>query len=470
MKPFFSIILPTYNQSNFLKKSLESIFNQSFKNWELIIIDNYSTDSTKKVINSYKDKRLRTFKINNKNILAKSRNLGIKKSKSDWICFIDSDDSWHPKKLEITKNFIEQTRGDLFYHDLEFSNKYFFFKHKKIQDKSKTITKPILKYFAKNGNGIGQSSVTVRKKILKKIGLISVKKDKFSWEDFDTWIRISKVSQNFIRIPKVLGSIYVGKENISTIERQIDNANNINKNYKNLFNKFLKTEDRKKKLWWLEYPSILKNFREKDIKNFSKKISNITKPPFSITCFIFLMFLFLEFTKIYLKIKTYCNKVILFKNSPKKRIYKNYDKISYKVIKNIRNLEKTKFNNFKIPFNFIQRIKYRDRFHFIYKKKFLISYGWSTNRKKFFISETQCYLKNKNNVIFYDFKTLKDFQNKGFYKTLLYFMLQKFSSKSCYIYSLSSNRKSISAILSVGFEPIKKLTFFSEKNSSIRLN
>ena len=160
----------------------------------------------------------------------------------------------------------------------------------------------------------------------------------------------------------------------------------------------------------------------------------------------------------------------MFKNSPKKRIYKNYDKISYKVIKNIRNLEKTKFNNFKIPFNFIQRIKYRDRFHFIYKKKFLISYGWSTNRKKFFISETQCFLKNKNNVIFYDFKTLKDFQNKGFYKTLLYFMLQKFSSKSCYIYSLSSNRKSISAILSVGFEPIKKLTFFSEKNSSIRLN
>ena len=65
MKPFFSIILPTYNQSNFLKKSLNSIINQSFKNWQLIIIDNFSTDETKKVIQSFNDKRFRVFKIRN---------------------------------------------------------------------------------------------------------------------------------------------------------------------------------------------------------------------------------------------------------------------------------------------------------------------------------------------------------------------------------------------------------------------
>ena len=128
MNPFFSIILPTFNQANFLKKSIESVFNQSYKNWELIIIDNYSSDETEKVINFFKDSRVRSYKIRNKNILAKSRNLGIKKSKSDWICFIDSDDTWYPKKLEVTKNFIDQNRGDLFYHDLEFTNKNLLFK------------------------------------------------------------------------------------------------------------------------------------------------------------------------------------------------------------------------------------------------------------------------------------------------------------------------------------------------------
>ena len=131
MKPFFSIILATYNQANFLKKSLKSILSQTYQNWELIIIDNNSTDHTDKVIKNISDKRFRTYKINNKNILAKSRNLGIKKSKSDWICFIDSDDIWYAKKLEITKNYIEKNNGDIFYHDLVFTNKFFIFKKKK---------------------------------------------------------------------------------------------------------------------------------------------------------------------------------------------------------------------------------------------------------------------------------------------------------------------------------------------------
>lgn len=463
MKPFFSIILPTYNQSNFLKKSLNSIINQSFKNWELIIIDNFSTDETKKVIQSFNDKRFRVFKIRNQNILARSRNLGIKKSKSDWICFIDSDDKWYPKKLEITKNFIDKSKGDLFYHDLVFTNKYFIFKHKKIQDKSKTISSPVLNYFAKNGNGIGQSSVTVRKEILKKIGLISVKKDKFSWEDFDTWIRISKITQNFIRIPKVLGSLYVGRENISTIDRQIENANHINKYYGKLFNKFLNKNDQKKNIWWLEYPSILKNFRERDLNKFLKKISNITKPPIKTYLRIKLMEIILRFVKIYRSILNYFSIVILFKNSTDRKDHKISKNIHYKIIKNNGELKKIKFNNFQIPFNFIDRFKNKNQFHFISKKNDLISYGWSSNNSKFFISEIESYLKIRDGVIFFDFRTLEKFQNKGYYKTLLYLMLRYFKFKNCFIYSLSSNKKSISAILSAGFKINKKLTYHSKK-------
>ena len=87
-KPFFSIVLPTYNQSKFLEKCINSILSQSFKNWELLVINNNSTDNTINLIKKFNDKRIKVFNINNEGILARSRNLGIRKSKSEWICFM----------------------------------------------------------------------------------------------------------------------------------------------------------------------------------------------------------------------------------------------------------------------------------------------------------------------------------------------------------------------------------------------
>ena len=278
-KPFFSIVLPTYNQSKFLEKCINSILSQSFKNWELLVINNNSTDNTINLIKKFNDKRIKVFNINNEGILARSRNLGIRKSKSEWICFIDTDDRWYPKKLEMIKIFIEKNNGDLFYHDLEFENKYFLFLKKKIKDKSNTVTRPIIQYFVKNGNPIGQSSVVVRKKLLKKINLVSEKKDKFSWEDFDLWIRIAKKTENFVRVPKILGSIWVGKENLSSLDRQIINNQNIKKYYNELFYKFIDIKNKNKNLWWLDYPLILKEFRNRNIENFNKLIDKISKPP-----------------------------------------------------------------------------------------------------------------------------------------------------------------------------------------------
>ena len=102
------------------------ILNQTYKNWELLIINNNSKDKTYKVIKSFKDKRIRVFKIDNKGLLAKSRNLGINKARSEWICFIDSDDKWFPEKLMKVKQYIDDKEGDLYYHDLVFENKGFF--------------------------------------------------------------------------------------------------------------------------------------------------------------------------------------------------------------------------------------------------------------------------------------------------------------------------------------------------------
>ena len=462
MIPFFSIILPTFNQADFLKLSIKSILNQTYKNWELLIINNNSKDKTIDTIKQFKDHRIRIFKINNQGLLAKSRNFGINKARSKWICFIDSDDKWFPEKLMKVKQYIDHNNGDLYYHDLVFENKGFLCK-KKISDKSQTITKPILKYFAENGNPIGQSSVVVKKEILKKIGFISENKEKFSWEDFDTWIKISRITDKFIRIPIILGTIWVGPENISNLERQIFNNKKIHKYYYRIFNKFLSTKNRNKNLWWLEYPSILKDFRYNNYDSFIKRLNHITRPPFKFYLIFFCMKHIFFFIDILKKFKKFITIIILFKNK-KKNEYINLTNQNYKKISHKKNFLQLKFNNFTInKKEYFDRIKNKCEFHYLYQKKNILAYGWSSKNKKFLISEIDCKIKNKKSVIFFDFFTIKNFRNRGYYKFLLKKMLNNFKLYECFIYTNIFNFKSMRAIIKSNFEYQNFYTILKKK-------
>lgn len=459
MIPVFSIILPTFNQADFLKLSIQSILDQTYKNWELLIIDNNSRDKTSDVIKKFKDQRIRVFKINNKGLLAKSRNFGINKARSKWICFIDSDDKWFPEKLMKMKEYIDRKDGDLYYHDLVFENKGFFFK-KKIYDKSRTIKKPILKYFAENGNPIGQSSVVVKKNILRKVKCISENKEKFSWEDFDTWIKIAKITDKFIRVPNVLGSIWVGPENISNLDRQILNSYRIKKYYHKTFSKYLSPID--KNLWWLEYPSLLKNYKDKNRDNFLKTIHKISTAPLIFNFIFIYMRINLEVIDLFRKIKKIFTIIILFKNK-KNLININVSEKNYKKINTIKKLSNIKFENFQFPNIFFERIKSKNELHYIYQNKKLISYGWSSKSRKFLISEIDCKINNNKNIIFFDFYTLKKFRNKGFYKKLLNKMLINFKHHECYIFTTFLNLKSLKAINKSNFKFINFFSFFNKR-------
>ena len=90
--PLVSIVIPTYNHGNYIGKAIKSLINQTYQNWEAIIIDNQSSDQTYEEIKNYSDSRIKYFEINNNGVIAKSRNYGISISKGDWIAFLDSDD------------------------------------------------------------------------------------------------------------------------------------------------------------------------------------------------------------------------------------------------------------------------------------------------------------------------------------------------------------------------------------------
>ena len=104
----FSIIMPTFNRADFIRKAIKSVIDQTFINWELLIIDDGSTDNTKEVVSNFSDPRIRYIHQINKERSA-ARNNGIQKSKGSFICFLDSDDYYLDDFLaefykEISKN------------------------------------------------------------------------------------------------------------------------------------------------------------------------------------------------------------------------------------------------------------------------------------------------------------------------------------------------------------------------------
>ena len=100
MSELVSIIMPSFNTGRFIKKTINSVLNQTYKNWELIIVDDCSNDNTDEIVNNINDSRIRYFKNRSNVGAALSRNKALKEARGKWIAFLDSDDLWEKDKLE----------------------------------------------------------------------------------------------------------------------------------------------------------------------------------------------------------------------------------------------------------------------------------------------------------------------------------------------------------------------------------
>ena len=102
-----SVIVPNYNNAKYLEKCIRSIYDQSFKNFEIILIDDNSSDNPEKEIKKYKNfENFKFIKLKKNKGPAFVRNLGMRKSKNEYVAFLDSDDFWLPNKLEKQINFM----------------------------------------------------------------------------------------------------------------------------------------------------------------------------------------------------------------------------------------------------------------------------------------------------------------------------------------------------------------------------
>ena len=229
MKPNISIIIPTYNRVSLLKKAVSSVITQTYKNFEIIIIDNYSTDGTLKYLEQLKDNRINFYQIRNNGIISKSRNFGIYKSLGKYIAFLDDDDWWDKNKLSETK--LKLNKGfDFVYHNV------FVHGNKIKKSNLRLLKKPIFEDLYCKGNTIVTSSVVVKKKLLLDIGKMSEEKNLIASEDYDTWLKIAKITNKFFLIKRCLGHYRVSKKsfwnNNKNIKKIFKNSDQIIQNHK----------------------------------------------------------------------------------------------------------------------------------------------------------------------------------------------------------------------------------------------
>ncbi len=160
-----SIIINCFNGEKYLQQTLNSILNQKYKKFEVIFIDNCSTDSSPKIYKKIKDKRFRYFKTSKKIKLYDSRNLALKKAKGDFIAFLDADDWWNENFLNSRKNFFlsDKKFGYAFsncLHYFENTKKFEIFFKKKLP--SGYILDDLLKYYF-----VKISTIILKKELLK---------------------------------------------------------------------------------------------------------------------------------------------------------------------------------------------------------------------------------------------------------------------------------------------------------------
>ncbi len=195
--PEVSVILPTYNRDWCLERSVESVLNQSFKEFELIVVDDGSTDSTQEKLKAYSGVTILSFKTNSG--VSASRNLGLEKAQGKYVCFLDSDDSWKSNKLEKQWQFMENHLNA----QACYTDEIWIRRGKRVNPKKKhqKYSGDIFRHSLPLCI-ISPSSVMLRASVFKEIGFFD--EDMLVCEDYDFWLRLTaRYHVKFLETPLI---------------------------------------------------------------------------------------------------------------------------------------------------------------------------------------------------------------------------------------------------------------------------
>ncbi|WP_214805573.1 MULTISPECIES: glycosyltransferase family 2 protein [unclassified Exiguobacterium] len=202
-----SIITPVYNCEKYLTRTIESVQKQTYENWEMILIDDCSTDTSKEIIRKFEifDERIKYIKNQQNSGAALSRNKGIEVARGDFIAFLDSDDVWDPYKLEKQLNFMIKNKYDFSstaYNKINENNEIIL---DKISVQNEMDYKNLLKY------NCGNSTVMYNAKNIGKFFIPNIRKR----NDYLMWLTIIKKTKKIYGLNEVLASHRIRSGSIS---------------------------------------------------------------------------------------------------------------------------------------------------------------------------------------------------------------------------------------------------------------
>jgi glycosyltransferase involved in cell wall biosynthesis len=243
MNQLISVVIPTFNREKVLKRAIDSVVEQTYDNWELIIVDNNSTDNTNILVHSYKNPKIKLTSVDNDGVIGFSRNVGIRNANGHLVAFLDSDDWWNSTKLEIiSNNFDDKT--DITYHDC-----FIVTDSSKRQTNCRILKGDVLSDLIENGNTLVNSSVVAKKKSLYEVGCFSEEKEVVGWEDYHLWLKLAENNCVFHKIKGGLGYCWQGDDNFDSPERVLFNIVQIKKCFYSKYSNYLSI----KHAWWTNY-------------------------------------------------------------------------------------------------------------------------------------------------------------------------------------------------------------------------
>lgn len=210
--PFFSVIITVYNKAKFVKNTLNSALQQTFSDYEIIVVNDGSTDGSESIIQTFPDNRIHYFSKINEGV-AIARNFGIEKSKGDYICFLDADDYWFPAFLETMNKYIHKLPQQKVFAcaiEVETMNKSFAAQYS-IEKKSDY---EVLDFFDASQKEcvLWTSSVAIHKSVFETVGKFDANIKKC--EDTELWIRIG-LQYSIVFIWKILAKYVYDESSIS---------------------------------------------------------------------------------------------------------------------------------------------------------------------------------------------------------------------------------------------------------------
>ncbi len=202
-----SVIMPACNAEQYIAQSIETVINQTYPHWELIVVDDGSTDNTKQIVlqNIEKDKRIKYFYQSNGG-QGKARNHGIKYASGDWIAFLDADDLWMPPKLELQLQTLILNGVDLVFSDVSvIDEKGIQIRNTWGVEQQKYDGVNSLVSFLKS-NKIPLLTVLAKKNAVLHVNGFSESYDLQYIEDYDLWIRMLQNGSTFISTNDMLAA------------------------------------------------------------------------------------------------------------------------------------------------------------------------------------------------------------------------------------------------------------------------